>query len=201
MKQPLHGWLGRLASGAAAVGLACGLAGATAVTAAPTECRWGPQCPYTEFQDQLGHYRISFPDPLIRLPPDEAQARRDNGQPPIERRASFTSDDGRFQLELWARPNTDGRRALDRPPPPGSVNDDGWRVTYRASGDTWTVSSGYTRTGHVFYERMDFMCGRSTLTGFVVVYPSDRASRARFDSWNGRLKIRSHACSAASASQ
>ena len=57
------------------------------------------------------------------------------------------------------------------------------------------VNSGYTGSGHVFYARTDFMCGRSTLTGFVAVYPADPANRARFDPWISRIKMRAYQCS------
>lgn len=157
-----------------------------------TNCAWGPACPYSEFHDAPGHYHIAFPEPLVRLAPPEAAVR---SSPQHGSRESFTSADRKFQLEVWTRPNIQNQTALDKPGPAGSTNPDGWRITYRAGGDTWMVNSGYTRTGHVFYERTDFMCGKSTLTGFVAVYPSDPANRARFDPWISRIKMRAHACS------
>lgn len=166
---------------------------ATAASSASAgNCVWGPACPYKEFHDGPGHYHIVFPEPLIRLAPPEGALPSSAAH---GSRESFMSADRKFQLEVWTRPNTQNQKELDKPGPAGSTNPDGWRITYRAGGDSWMVNSGYTRTGHVFYERTDFMCGRSTLTGFVAVYPSDPTNRARFDPWISRIKMRAYECS------
>ena len=74
------------------------------------------------------------------------------------------------------------------------IGEAGWRVTYRAAGASWAVASGYTPAGHVFYERIDHMCAGAAVTGFVAVWPSDRASRARFDHWIEGLRVGSYRC-------
>lgn len=182
------------------VAVALSAACPAAIAAAQADCQWGPRCPYSVFGDEVGHYQIQFAAPLIRLPPAGVDGRRDGAAAGADagadaiRRESFSSADGGFQLDAWAVPNTSRRRTLDRPPAPGSENEDGWRVTYRAGGDTWTVSTGYTKTGLVFYERRDLMCGGKTLTGFVILYRADPASRASFDKWVGRTKVRAHRC-------
>lgn len=180
-------------------GAALRMAGAVlGIVAAPTAaaqgaCVQGPECPYPAFGDEAGHYRIEFARPLVRLaPPDDG---RPDGTAAAARRASFASVDGGFQLDLWAVPNVLGRTRLDRPPAPGTEDDNGWRVTYRASGPTWSVASGFTRAGHVFYERRDIMCGGKTLTGFVAVYRADPASRATFDPWIKRTRVSAYRCS------
>lgn len=159
-------------------------------------CLSGPQCPYATFRDDAAHYQVEFAEPLIRLPADgSADGSADAAQMDAgSQRTSFSSADGKFQLDIWSVPNRTDRKKLDAPPAPGSRIAEGWRVTYRASGESWTVASGFTQTGHVFYERTDLTCGGATVAGFVAVYPDDAASRARFDKWIEKTRVGSFRC-------
>lgn len=166
------------------------------VGAANEPCSSGPQCPYAAFRDDAAHYQVEFAEPLVRLPAavGSTGVPADGPQADAGQRTSFSSADGKFQLDVWSVPNRTDRRKLDAPPAPGSTIGEGWRVTYRAVGETWTVASGFTQTGHVFYERTDLTCGGATVAGFVAVYPDDPASRARFDRWIDRTRVGSFRC-------
>lgn len=177
--------------------LATGSAGAASESAgtASESCLSGPRCPYRAFRDDVGHYQVEFAEPLVRLPAaSPAGAPVEGTQADSGQRTSFSSADGKFQLDIWSVPNKTDRRKLDAPPAPGSTIAEGWRVTYRATGETWTVASGFTQTGHVFYERTDLACGGATVAGFVAIYPNDPASRARYDKWIEQTRAGSFRC-------
>ena len=206
--QPVRGPPARTRPGAVwALAAACCLLGAARAAAAADACTWESDCPQgqaecscTAFIDEIAHYRLRFAEPLVRLPlppPADAGAAVD-----LARRASFASADGRFRLETWGLPGgpgASGRSPAARLREPAlsgqaGASEAGWRVTYRASGASWAVASGYTPSGHVFYERIDLMCAGASVTGFIAVWPADPASRARFDHWVGGARIGAYRC-------
>jgi hypothetical protein len=125
---------------------------------------------WTRFEDPALGYRIEVPLDLYGQDgPADASGIR-----------TFTALDGSGQLSIFGAPNTDGlsiTQLQQAVAESGQIDN----VTYRASGNSWFVLSGYDTDENgqqlVVYTKFLFNPDRSAFSAFEISYPEDERRR------------------------
>jgi hypothetical protein len=82
----------------------------------------------------------------------------------------FVSKDGSARLLVGTLPNFDGKSLRDYRTFVLNETYPGARIDYAPVRDTWFVVSG-TRSGMVFYQRVNFACSGRTINSWAMVFP------------------------------